>query len=92
MSGRTSDSSSPASRLKTATKLKLQKRIGKDVDVSGSSTLGSSSQKQEMNLNYDLNDNVSVLGIYEVTTDDTGDDVANETSIGADLKFRWTFK
>lgn len=94
LSGRSGDSGGAGtSKLRSSTKVQLQKRINEELDVSVSSTLGGSiGQKQEMNLNYKLNDNVSLQGVYEVKTDNSGDDATNESSIGADLKFKWSFK
>jgi len=81
------------SRVKTATKIKVEKKIGKNVDLSVSSTVGSEAgQKQEMNLNYNLNKNVSIQGVYEVKTSEEGENTSDPTSAGADLKFKWSFK
>lgn len=87
------DISGPASRLRTTTKVKLQKNITDALDISVSSSVGGSvGQRQEMNLNYSLNKNVSVLGVYEVRTDDDTEDSLNTSSMGGDLKLKWTFK
>lgn len=80
-----------ASKLKSGTKVKLEKKISKKVDVSVSSTVGGSlDQKQEMNLNYNINKNISIEGVYEIKTTDEETNEDPE-SVGADIKWKWTF-
>ncbi|MCB9094591.1 MAG: translocation/assembly module TamB domain-containing protein [Halobacteriovoraceae bacterium] len=79
--------------VRSTTTVQLSKKLTEDVNLSLSSSLtGNVGQQQKMNLNYNLEENVSVEGVYELKTDVEGEDQRNDTSIGADLKFRWTFK
>src|SRR5690606_19688091 len=62
-----SSDTSSARRLRTGTKLRVQSQIGKKTSVSFSSTLGGEvDQRQEMNVNYDINRAWSVEGVYEL--------------------------
>jgi translocation and assembly module TamB len=82
---------SSAKRYKSTTKIKLQKNINKKVGLTFSSTVGGTiEQKQEMNVNYNLNKNLSFDGLYEINFND---DVETKTpdSIGADIKYQWSF-
>lgn len=89
--GKSAVSEGSTSRLKSATKIKINKQINKRVDVSLSSTIGGSlEQKQEMNINLNINKNFSLEGVYEVKpTEDENTTTPN--SIGADLKWRKSF-
>lgn len=89
--GKSAVSEGSTSRLKSATKIKVNKQINKKVDVSLSSTVGGSlEQKQEMNINFNINKNFSLEGVYEVKpTEDENTNTPN--SLGADLKYRWSF-
>lgn len=89
--GRTSGTTS-STKMKSATKVKLQTKVAKNVDLSFSSTLGGSmNQKQEMQVNYDLGNNMTIKGIYEVEDPETGSSESG-TSLGIDFNFRKTFK
>lgn len=89
--GKSAVSDSSASKLKSATKIKLNKQITQKVDVSISSTVGGSmEQKQEMNVNYNVNKNFSIQGVYE-TNPTEHEEVYVPNSVGADLKYRWSF-
>jgi translocation and assembly module TamB len=78
------------SKLKSATKFKINKQINKSVDVSVSSTVGGSiEQTQEMNINYNYNRHFSLEGIYEVKPSEENTNTPN--SLGADLKYKWSF-
>jgi translocation and assembly module TamB len=94
LSGISSGSEATAARLHSTTKIKVQKQLHDKVDLSVSSTVGGTTpqQKQEMNLNYNLNKNMSVQGVYEMknTNSETTGESAN--SSGVDLKWRWSFK
>ncbi len=84
---------SSVGRVRSATKLEIKKQINEEVDLSVSSTVGSSSsQKQTMNLNYNIDNGVSLEGVYENRTDSKGDGNIDDTSFGADLKWKWPFK
>lgn len=89
--GKSAVSDGSTSRLKSATKVKINKKINNRVDVSLSSTVGGSlEQKQEMNINFNINKNFSLEGVYEVKP--TEDDNTNApNSLGADLKWRKSF-
>lgn len=85
--------SSTSSKLKSSTKIKVNKQISKKVDVSLSSTVGGSlEQKQEVNVNYNFSKNLSLEGVYEVKpAEDTSTSTSAPNSVGADLKYRWSF-
>jgi translocation and assembly module TamB len=89
--GKSAISDGSGSRLKSATKIKINKKVTNKVDVSLSSTVGGSlEQKQEMNVNYNINRNFSLEGVYEVKpSEDENTNTPN--SLGADLKYRWSF-
>ena len=90
LQGKAGGAESTTGRLKSATKIKLQRTI-KKVDLSVSSTVGGSlGQKQEMKVNYDINKIMSLQGIYEIQSSEH-EDVEDSNSFGADLKFKWSF-
>lgn len=89
--GRTSGTAS-STKMKSATKVKLQTRVAKNVDLSFASTLGGTmNQKQEMQVNYDLGNNMTIKGIYEVEDPETGTSESG-TSLGIDFNYRKTFQ
>jgi translocation and assembly module TamB len=91
VTGKAAVSDSSTSRLKSSTKIKLQKHINKMVDVSVSSTVGGSiEQTQEMNVNFNINKNFSIEGVYEVKPAEE-ENTNTPNSVGADLKFRGSF-
>ena len=80
-------------RVRSATKLEIKKQMSEQVDLSVSSTVGNSTgQKQTMNLNYNINKGISLEGVYENRTDPEVDGNTDDTSIGADVKLKWSFK
>lgn len=80
-------------RVRSATKIEIKKDITDKVDLSLATTVGGNiGETRSMNLNYDLKDNVSVQGVYEIITNEQGDENRIDNSAGADLKFRWEFK
>lgn len=89
--GKSAVAEGSSSKLKSATKIKINKQITKQVDVSVSSTVGGSiEQTQEMNINYNINKKFSIEGVYEVKpSEDENTNTPN--SIGADIKYRWSF-
>lgn len=90
-SGKSAVSDSSSSKLKSATKIKVNKKLTNKIDVSVSSTVGGTiEQKQEMNVNVNVNKNISLEGVYELKSSEE-DSANNPTSIGADLKFKWSF-
>lgn len=91
LQGKSAVSESGTNRFRSSTKVRVQKKISDKVDLSVSSTVGGSlEQRQEMNVNYKFNNKWSLEGVYELkSTDDEG--VESSDSIGADLKYRWSF-
>jgi translocation and assembly module TamB len=90
--GKSALGDSSTSKLKSATKIKLSKPITNKIDVSVSSTVGGSiEQKQEMNINWSVNKLMSVEGVYEIKPAQE-DSSSTPSSIGADLKLKWSFK
>jgi hypothetical protein len=45
-----------------------------------------------MNLTYGLTRKIQLEGVYELRTNEEGQEDVIDNSIGGDLKFRWTFK
>ncbi len=79
-------------KLKTSTKIKIIKKVTNDLYFSFSRILGGSmDQRQEMNVDYNLNKNISIQGVYEMKSMDENSAESNN-SAGADLRFRWSFK
>jgi translocation and assembly module TamB len=90
--GKSAVSEGSTSRLKSATKIKVNKQLTNRVDVSLSSTVGGSlEQKQEMNINLNINKNFSLEGVYEVQPTENESTTTTPNSIGADLKWRKSF-
>ncbi len=90
LEGKTDDASTN-SRLRSATVVKIQKRINKKVNLSVSSTLGGNiDQSQEMNINYKFNKSWSLEGVYEVKSNDELEQQVPD-SAGADIKYQWSF-
>ncbi len=89
--GKAAISDGVSSRLKSATKIKVNKKINNKVDVSLSSTVGGSlEQKQEMNINLNINKYFTLEGVYELKpTEDESTDTPS--SVGADIKWRTSF-
>lgn len=80
-------------RTRSATKLELKKRLDEATTLAVSSTVGGTiGQRQSMNLNYSLSKKVQLEGVYELKSNAEGEEDRIDTSIGADVKFRWTFK
>jgi translocation and assembly module TamB len=77
---------------RSATKIELKKRLNEATTLSVSSTMGGGlGQRQSMNLNYGINRNVQLEGVYEQRSNQFDQDV-NYNSVGGDIKFRGTFK
>lgn len=80
-------------RTRSATKIELKKRLDEALTLSVSSTMGGSiGQRQSMNLNYGLTRKIQLEGVYELRTNEEGQEDVIDNSIGGDIKFRWTFK
>lgn len=97
LSGRSQDagggSAGAIGRTRSATKIELKKRLDEALTLSVSSTMGGSiGQRQSMNLNYGLTRKIQLEGVYELRTNEEGQEDVIDNSIGGDLKFRWTFK
>lgn len=92
ITGRTHGGDTTVGKIKSGSKIRLQKRI-KKVDLSFSSTIGGSiEQKQEMNINYNINKDVSIQGVYEINIGDENQTDENPDSLGIDLIWKKTFK
>ncbi|EQC43320.1 translocation/assembly module TamB domain-containing protein [Bacteriovorax sp. Seq25_V] len=80
-------------RGKTATKLKIQKKVTENVGITFSNTFGNEEgQKQEMNIDLNLNDNWSIQGVFETGTGTSNDNKEGDGgSVGADVKYRWSY-
>lgn len=80
-------------RTRTATNIEVKKRLSEAMSLSVSSTVGGSiGQRQKMNLNYGINKNVQLEGVYELRTNAEGTEDIIDNSVGGDVKFRMTFK
>ena len=81
-------------KLKSSTKIKLEKKLTEKVDLSVSSTVGGSlEQKQEVNIKLNLNDNLSVQGVYESrSSNEDEEETEASDSIGFDFIFKRTYK
>lgn len=88
--GRTEDAGSETG-MKTGTRIQVKKELADKVDLSLSSTVGGASrQKQEMNVDVKINEVFSIEGVYEMRSTDELEE-ENPDSIGADLKWRFSF-
>ena len=77
-------------KLPSLTKLKLQSNIGEKTTVSVSSSLGvEDKEAQELKVDYNLNENISIQSVYENTTVEYQTQQTN--SFGGDIRFRWPF-
>lgn len=86
-------SSGGSSTVNSATKWEVKKKLSDAMSMSVSGTIGNSStQKQTVNLNYKVNSKVSLEGVYEEVTNDGAEAISDDNSVGADLKWKWTFK
>lgn len=97
LSGRSQEGNGQGSntlgRTRSATKIELKKRLDEALTLSVSSTMGGSiGQRQSMNLNYGISNNIQVEGVYELRTNEEGEADIIYDSIGGDIKFRRTFK
>ena len=70
----------------------VEKELMNDVSASFESPVGSvEGSSQELNLNYKLNDTVSIIGIYEdrKETESQRETRDESGSLGVDLKLTW---
>tara|TARA_Y100000768_G_C23989377_1_gene691173 strand:- start:2579 stop:6517 length:3939 start_codon:yes stop_codon:yes gene_type:complete len=80
-------------RIRSATTFELKKQLSDAMSLSVSSTVGNSlNQRQSLNLNYNVNRQVSVEGVYEQRSTDQVQTINDDTSFGADLKVKWSFR
>lgn len=80
-------------RVRSATTLEIKKSLSNSMSLSVSSTVGENTQqRQSVNLNYNVNKKVSLEGVYENRSTDETQTIVDETSVGADINVRWTFK
>ena len=80
-----------SSIAKRSTKILVNKKITDNISAEMSSTLsGDLSSERSLGVNYNINKNLSLEGVYEIKGDQQG---AEETSdsIGGDVKFRFEF-
>ena len=85
------DKKESSEKVKTATKVKVQKKISNNIDLSLSSTLGDANEeKQTMNIIYQVNKNLSLEGIYEINSSDTAVEESLNSG-GIDIKYRISF-
>jgi translocation and assembly module TamB len=90
--GRTSAQEQVVSRTRSNTKIRINKRINKQMDFSFAGTVGGSTDnRQEMNVNYRLDRNFSLQGIYEIRSDDSTEGAINTNSLGLDLIWKRSF-
>lgn len=87
------NSDSSVGRVNSATTIEVKKQLNEAMNLSVSSTVGGSvGQRQSMYLNYNINNKLSVEGVYETRTSDEGEETINDSSLGADVKIRWSFR
>ncbi len=93
LNARGSTDSTTTGRVRSATKIEVRKRLNEQMNLSVSSTVGGSiGQRQSMNLNYNLDKNFSLEGIYELKTNEEGEEDIIDNSLGMDFKYRKSFK
>ena len=86
-------SSNDTARLRSATKIRLTKRISNSINLNYSSTLGGSlDQSQQMNINLKLNKDMSLQGVYRTQTNESSESIDNTESMGFDFIWKKTFK
>lgn len=84
---------SSVGKVSSATTIEVKKQLSDALNLSVSSTVGGSvGQRQSMNLNYNITNKLSVEGVYETRTSDDGEETINDSSLGADVKIRWSFR
>ena len=84
---------SSVGRVSSATTIEVKKKLNDAMNLSVTSTVGGGiGQKQSMNLNYNISEKLSFEGVYETRTSDEGEQTINDSSLGADVKIRWSFR
>ncbi len=76
--------------VKTATKLQITKKVNDNIDLKFSNTFDSESNKQSINVDYSINEKLSIEGIFE-SEEDTNNKEGTDGSVGADIKYKWSF-
>ena len=76
--------------VKTATKLQITKKVNDNINLKFSNTFDSESNKQSINVDYSISDKLSIEGIFE-SEDDTNNKEGTDGSVGADIKYKWSF-
>jgi len=93
LSQRNAEGATSVGRINSATTFEIKKKLNDAMSLSVSSTVGNSSaQKQSMNLNYNINNNISVEGVYESKSKNDIESLNDDNSVGADVKWKWSFK
>ena len=93
LSQRGGESNNQTTGVTSATTFELKKQLSDAMSLSVSSTVGDSvSQRQSVNLNYNVDKKVSIEGVYESNTTDDSQTINDANSFGADLKVKWSFK
>jgi len=87
-----SSSTDTASKIRSTTVVKIKMNLATNLDLSLSSTVGGATgQKQEMHIDYGINKNMSLQGVYESKS--SADNTTETTnSAGFDLIYRKSFK
>jgi len=81
-----------SSTQKSGAKIVIEKEVLKNVTASFGSVLGEAETSQnELNLEYRLNDTVSIEGIYEDKKEKDLQQEDRASSLGVDLKLKWTY-
>lgn len=87
------NSESTTGKVRSATTFEVKKKINDSTSLSVLGTVSSSStQKRAVNLNYKINPSLSVEGVYESISTDDSETINSENSLGADVKWKWSFK
>ncbi|MCO4754605.1 MAG: translocation/assembly module TamB domain-containing protein [Bacteriovoracaceae bacterium] len=87
------NSDSSVGKVSSATTIEVKKKLNDAMNLSVTSTVGGGiGQRQSMNLNYNINNKLSFEGVYETKTSDEGEETINDSSLGADVKIRWSFR
>ena len=90
--GQVTGDSDVEGRISSATKVEVKKRLSESLDLSVSSTVGGViGQRQSMNLNYNIDKNLSIEGVLEERTYDNSGVSITDESAGFDLKVRQSF-
>ena len=63
-----------------------------EIDFSFSNRFGgNAAQRQEMNLDFNLNNNWSIQGVIENTNESDAEREGEQNSAGADVRYKWSF-